>query len=224
MTVEKATITNTVTNEQIPVLFNPEDYTLQKANTFAQATVPGLSSPILQFVSGNMQTLTMELLADTLEAHRGVNAAGDDVRTITDRIAGLMDIDASTHAPPVLLFTWGSLAFLCVLASVSQRFVLFAPDGTPVRARLSVTFNEYRNAELEAKTIKRETADYTKLHTVTLGETLPGIAYQVYGDAALWRPIALLNRLDHPQDIAAGLRLLIPRLPYRDPASGEVYS
>lgn len=224
MTVEKATITNTVTNEQLPVLFNPEEYTLQKSNTFAQANVPGLSSPILQFVNGNMRTLDMELFVDTLEAHGSANAAGDDVRNLTDQITGLLDIDPTTHAPPVLLFTWGSLAFLCVLASVSQRFTLFKPDGTPVRARLNVTFNEYRNAELEAKEIKRETADYTKLHTVIMGETLPGIATRVYGEAALWRPIALMNRLDHPGDISAGQQLMIPKLPFTDPESGEVYS
>ena len=40
-----------------PVLFNPEEYTLSKDNNFAQIAVPGLRAPLLQFVSGNMQTL-----------------------------------------------------------------------------------------------------------------------------------------------------------------------
>ena len=53
---------------------------------------------------------------------------------------------------------------------------MFLPDGTPVRARLQVTFNEFRNTELEAKEIKRETADYTKRHVVGQGETLAAIA------------------------------------------------
>ena len=50
------------------------------------------------------------------------------------------------------------------------------PDGVPVRARLQVTFNEFRNIELEAKEIKRETADYSKRHVVAQGETLSAIA------------------------------------------------
>jgi len=214
--VEKATITNTVTGERIPVYLNPEEYTLAKTMNYAQVTVPGLSSPILQFVNGNLQTLNMELLVDTYEDDR-------DVRELTDRIFNLMSIDPGTHAPPVLLFAWSSLTFLCVLASVNQRFILFRQDGTPVRARLQVAFNEYRNAELEAKEVKRETSDYSKLHTVMQRETLSLIAEEVYGDPHLWRPIALFNGINTPRTLVTGSQLMIPRLPYRDPESGEVY-
>ena len=109
MALEKAVITNTVTNERVPVLFNPEEYTLSKDNNFAQVGVPGLSAPILQFVHGNMQTLEMELLVDTYEEHkegnRTLNQAGEDVRNLTRKITDLMDIDPTTHAPPVLIFT-----------------------------------------------------------------------------------------------------------------------
>ena len=52
------------------------------------------------------------------------------------------------------------------------------PDGTPVRARLTVSLSEYRNVELEAKEIKRQTVDYTKVHVVTEGDTLALIAVQ----------------------------------------------
>ena len=182
---------------------------------------------MLQFVHGNMQTLEMELFLDTYEAHREgsrtVNRAGEDVRTLTRRISNLMNIDPATHAPPILLFTWASLSFTCVLARASQRFLMFLPNGTPVRARVQVTFNEFRNVELEAKEIKRETADFSKRHVVVQGETLDRIAERVYGNAALWRPIGLQNGIEDPRELPAGLRLLIPALPFRDPESGEVY-
>jgi len=228
MALEKAVIANTVTGERIAVLFNPEEYTLNRDNTFAQIPVPGLSSPIVQFVNGNQQSLDMELLVDTQEAHksgsRTLNAAGADVRTITRRLTDLMNIERSTHAPPVLVFTWASLAFTCVLSRVVQRFILFLADGTPVRARLQVTFSEFRNADLEAKEIKRETADYSRLHVVRAGDSLWAIAAALYGDARQWRPIARRNGLDDPRRLAVGSRLVIPQLPYRDPDTGEVYA
>lgn len=222
MALEKAILTNTVNNDQIPVLFNPEEYTINRDNNFAQMAIPGLRAPLLQFVAGNMQTLEMELLVDSHEAHRGYNEAGQDVRTLTGKITDLMNIDPTTHAPPVLLFSWGSLAFKCVLARASQRFIMFLTDGTPVRARLQVTFNEFVNAELEAKETKRETVDYSHLHTVSQGETLSSIATKVYQNPAMWRPIAINNNLDHPGQIAIGQQLLIPQLPFRDPQTGEV--
>lgn len=227
MGLEKAIITNGVTGERIPVLFNPEEYTVSRDNNFAQMAVPGLRAPLIQFVHGNMKTLEMELLVDTHEKHeeagRVVNEAGDDVRTLTDRIIGLMDIDATTHAPPHLLFTWGTFTFTCVLASGSQRFIMFRSDGIPVRARLQVTFNEFTNAETEAREVKRETSDYSSIYTVVQNDTVSAIAERVYGNPALWRPIALRNAVDDPRRLEPGRRLLVPRLPYRDPRTGELH-
>lgn len=222
MALEKATITNTLSGASIPVLFNPEEYTVNRDNNFAQMAIPGRRGPLLQFVNGNMQTLEMELLVDSYEAHDGRTEAHADVRNLTRQITDLMDIDPSTHAPPVLLFTWSSLTFTCVLARASQRFLMFLPDGTPVRARLQVTFNEFINTELEAKEVKRETADYSHRHTVHEGETLSSIAAAVYQDAALWRPIAIHNGIDDPRFLQTGRELLIPQLPFRDPETGEV--
>ena len=222
MALEKATITNTLNGVSVPVLCNPEEYSINRDNNYAQAAIPGRRGPLLQFVSGNMQTLEMELLVDSYEAHFGRNTAKEDVRNLTSQITDMMNIDPTVHAPPVLLFTWGSLTFTCVLARVSQRFIMFRSDGVPVRARLQVTFNEFVNAELEGKEIKRETADYSHRHIVHDGETLSSIAADVYQNATLWRPIAIFNQIDDPHVLDTGRELLIPQLPFRDPETGEV--
>jgi hypothetical protein len=227
MALEKATITNLSRGDRVTVLFNPEEYSLNRDINYAQIAVPGLSGPLLQFVHGNLQTLEMELFLDTYEEHREGsrtrNQAGDDVRALVKQVTDLMNIDPVLHAPPVLLFTWGSLSFTCVLARASQRYIMFRPDGVPVRARAQVTFNEFRNADLEAKEVKRETADYTKTYIVTAGETLSAIAGREYGNPKLWRPIALANEVPDPHRLQPGLRLVIPRLPYRHLETGEVY-
>jgi nucleoid-associated protein YgaU len=228
MALERALITNTVTGAKVPVQFNPEEYTLSHDINYAQAAIPGLSAPILQFVSGNLRTLAMELFLDSYEMHqvgsRTINAAQSDVRVLVRQVTDLMSIEPATHAPPVLLFTWGSLAFTCVLARASQRFLMFLPDGTPVRARLNVTFNEYRNVDIEAREVKRETADYSKRHVVSEGETLSAIAGREYGDPRLWRVIAIANRMQRARRLEPGLALLLPKLPFRDPDSGKVYA
>lgn len=216
MALEKATILNTETNDKLTVRFNPEEYSLNRDNNFAQAAVPGRSSPLLQFTHGNLRTLEMELLFDTYEQLR-------DVRRETTKLTRLLDINPETHAPPVLLFIWGSLRFQCVLARANQKFILFLPSGQPVRARVQVSFSEFTNSSLEAKEIKRETADFTKTHRVSQGETLSGIAGKVYANPTLWRPLAIRNGIDDPRALAPGRRLAVPRLPFRDPESGEVY-
>src|SRR6266566_1668321 len=114
MALTKAQILVEHTGEKIPVMFNPEEYTLNKDNNFASQTVPGLRSPLLQFVNGNLRTLEMELFFDTFEKHT-------DVRDETKKVVSLMNIDPTLHAPPVLQVTWGSLTLTCVLARVSQK-------------------------------------------------------------------------------------------------------
>ena len=224
--LEKAVITNTISGNKIPVMFNPSDYTVSQDINYAQAAIPGLSQPLLQFVNGNVPTLEMELFLDTNENvqvnGRTIASAGSDVRTLTQQVTDLMTIDSSTHAPPVLVFTWSSLSFTCVLARVAQKFVMFLGDGTPVRARLQVLFQGYSTGTTESKEIKRQTADYSKTYIVAQGDTLSRIAGVVYGNPALWRPIGMNNGLEDSIDLTVGQQLLVPQLPYQDPESGKV--
>ena len=100
---------------------------------------------------------------------------------------------------------------------------MFRPDGIPVRSRLQVTFNEFRNADMEAKEIKRESPDHSKTYEVTDGDTLSSIAGRLLNDLALWRAIAIRNGIDDPRILTAGSRLMIPNLPFRDPETGDFY-
>jgi hypothetical protein len=216
MGLSRAKIEIEHTGEQLEVMFNPEEgYTLNQDNNFASQNVPGLSGPILQFVHGNMRTLEMELFFDTTDERR-------DVRDETQNITRLLKIDSELHAPPVLRFAWGTFEFRCVLARASQQFVKFLDDGRPVRAKLSVSFNEFIDAEREAREINRQTADFSKIHTAAQGETLPQLAGRFYEDPRMWRAIALDNGIDEPRADLTGRRLRIPSLPFRHPETGEV--
>jgi hypothetical protein len=228
MALEYATLTNLDSGQRFEVLFNPDEYTINKDNNFAQASVPGLSSPLLQFVSGNLRTLEMELTFDSLEQHkhanRTVNPAQSDVRKLTQPVVDLMAINPDTHAPPAVLVAWGSLTFTGVLAKVSQKYTMFLETGVPVRARLHVTFQEWKTALQEAKEVRRQTADYTRLYRLAQGETLSQVAAVFYGDPGMWRPIAIANQLTDPRRLPTALLLAIPKLPYRDPDTGVLYT
>lgn len=219
MALVKAQIMVEHTGEKIRILFNPGEYTLNKDNNFASQTIPGLSSPILQFVNGNMRTLEMELFFDTYDTPA---LPKRDVREETNKVIRLMAIDPDLHAPPVLRFSWASLQFRCVLARASQKFVMFSDDGTPVQARLTVTFNEFVDPEREGKEVNRQTANFSKVHVVTQGETLSGIAGKFYENSQMWRPIAIMNAIDDPRSIFVGQVLRIPSLPFIDSESGEI--
>jgi hypothetical protein len=201
MSLEKATITRLRTNEQISVMFNPAEYTFDLANNFAEIAIPGLRTPPVQYVRGNARTLKMELFFDSFEAHA-------DVRAATQQITALLDPDGPTQAPPILLFTWGGFSLQCILETVSQRFTMFADDGTPVRATLNVSFKEYERVEVEIR--GGLFLGPPTVYNVASGETASKVAEVVLGDPAAWRRIADANDIDNPRTLVPGANLVVP--------------
>lgn len=205
MGLEKASIINTATGDKVQVLFNPAEYAFEKSNRFAEVRIPGLGSPLLQFVRGDIKTFSMELFFDTYEKRT-------DVRDHTNKMVALLDIDPSTHAPPVCLFSWGNMQFTCVLENIRQRFTMFLENGIPVRSTLGVVFKEYTAPEIEARRRPLQSSDHITYRVVKEGDTLSGIAGEEYNDPMKWRPIAQFNGIDNPRTLRSGRVLTIPPL------------
>jgi Contractile injection system tube protein/LysM domain len=196
---------DSVTRIPIPVMFNPPEYQLQFTNQFAEVGIPGLGSSLLQFVRGSAKTLTMELFFDTTDE-------GIDVRLYTGLVLNLTSLNSETHAPPRLLFLWGSLIFPCVLESVTQTFDFFNALGMPLRARLNVTLKEHDTLEDLLGSHQLLSANRTKQWVFKKGDTLQKIAAQEYGNPNKWRPIAQANNIDNPLTIPVGRTLKVPAL------------
>lgn len=202
----------------IEVQFNPTEYTLTKAAQLSEIPIPGLDQPLIQFVRGQTETLSLDLFFDSTEA--GTGAAAKPVTEKTNAFYDLVKIDPATHAPPVLLFSWGGTAFpggrerdvmKCVVASIRQQFTLFSPGGIPLRAKLTVELREYKTLSDQIRQLNLQSADHTKAHAVVEGETLSSIAYAAYGDPTAWRRIAEANGIDDPLALGAGTILRVPR-------------
>jgi LysM repeat protein len=214
----KALIINTSTGDAFPVMYNPEELTLEQGNAFAEIDIPGLDAPPTQYIRGKTRALTMELLFDTYEDRV-------DVRRHTAPIVGLLDKQPRTNAPPVLLFSMGRLQFRCVLVDAKQRFTMFLRDGTPVRSTLSVRLQEYVEVDIEigrglffgsptisagVTAVVGELGATAVAHVVGQGDTLSGLAAAYLGDAARWREIADANAVEDPFDLPPGRALVIP--------------
>jgi len=207
MPLTKALIVNTdaIIPLPIPVMFNPPEYRITKTNTFAEVGIPGLGSSLLQFVKGNSETLSMDLFFDTTDL-------GVDVRVFTELVVSLTSMNAQTHAPPKLIFIWGSLIFPCVLESVTQQFDYFNTIGMPLRAKLTVSLKGQDALESLLSSIPFESADRSKGVVVKAGDTLQAIAAQEYDDPREWRLIAEASDVDNPLTIQPGQSLVIPPL------------
>lgn len=211
----------------IPVQFNPPEYTIAKAAQIAEIAIPGIDSPILQFVRGQTRTLALELFFDTTRAG-STETKVVPVTTLTNMVAELGRIQPKTHAPPRIRFIWGmGLSFRAIVDNVQQKFSLFSPTGIPVRATLTVSFKEYKTLEEQLKELNLQSADHNKRRVIRRRDTLARIAFEEYGDAALWKFIAdheeNRHRLTDLRRLTPGMELAIPAIdvPGRAPGSGR---
>jgi hypothetical protein len=195
-----------VADNIIPLRFNPTEYQLQKGNNFSEIAIPGLESPPIQFVRGGAEKLSVELLVDT----SGTLA---DVRVqYVEKLRGLMNLNSELHAPPIVRFVWDRQVFVGVLESLNVSYVLFTPEGIPLRAKLSVTLKEYRPAAVQVKERPTASPDFDKTWTVRRGDTLSAVAGAVYRDSGQWRAIAEDNGIVDPRRLTPGRVLSVPRL------------
>jgi len=214
----------------LQVQFNPTEFTLTKSVNTAEIGIPGLDAPVLQFVRGQSETMTLDLFFDSTEN----GMAGDNVVSVTeqtDLFYQMIKIDQMRHAPPVLRFTWGAKSnfpgahmngrwysqnrsdgFTCIVENVRQRFTLFSPEGTPLQATLTVSLKEYKTVEQQVKELGLQSPDRTHSYVVQRGDTLSRIASRHYNDASQWRAIAENNGITDPLAIRPGDILEVPPL------------
>jgi len=232
MGLEKATIKyGKEFKEEIKVLFNPSEYTISTTNSYESKMAPGTDNAVLQFKKGGISELTMNLYFDTytqtnlnkdtlnklsmdpIQTIKDIiKDEKEDVRTYTQKITKLMEIDPETHCPHVVIFAWGSLSFKAVIESVTETYTMFLPNGKPVRARLTVKFKEAKGTVERARKNVLHSPDRTKQRTVMGVDQLWHIADQEYDDPSMWRIIARENGILNPRKVQHGTVLKVPSI------------
>jgi Contractile injection system tube protein/LysM domain len=220
MPFAKLTIITEDGSTEIDALYNPEKYTVNKGVQYAEIGIPGLDEPVLQFIRGQNEKVTLDLFFDTTEQGMVDNVV--DVRTLTLPVYSLLKVDTNTHAPPRFTIEWGSgqslfgqgnTSSLCVMESMNEEFSLFAPTGEPLRAKLTVTIRMAATVTLQFQETPRNSPNRTTVVMVVRGQNITDIAYQQYGDPTQWRPIAEANGISNPRFLDPGTTLTVPSLP-----------
>jgi hypothetical protein len=187
----------------IPLRFNPTEYQITKANTFADIPIPGLETPLLQYVRGDSEKLSLEVLVDTSDTLKDVRVE------YVNRLRSLMSIDPKEHAPPIVKFVWDRDVFTGVLENLGITYVLFTPEGIPLRAKLTLSVKEYPYL---APTKPTQSPNVEKSFVARRGDTLTSISQALYRSPVYWREIAAANGIVDPRRLRPGQVLTVPRL------------
>jgi hypothetical protein len=194
----------------VPCMFNPYEYRVTKTNTFSEKPQNDADVTEAQFKSSSPQTLTLSLYFDTYET-------GEDVSKTTRQLWQLMMTKTQKDSgmgkkvpPPQVAFEWGVFFFVAYITTMTQTFTLFNKDGTPLRAKVDVTFTQYTDVDDYPRQDQRGGTFFEQAWRVTAGDRLDTIAGEVYDDPQKWRLIAERNHITNPFALRPGQILQIP--------------
>ncbi len=191
-------------NQIIKIQFNPKEYSLEKTNEFQDKPLLTLQALRSSYQKASEGDFTIELLFDSTDT-------GKDVKELIEPLKKITVMDENLHSPPPCLFVWKDAVFKGVVTKVTKKFTYFYNDGTPARARVTLTLKSFKTQkEIETETIKNS-ADVTKKRVFKESDNLWLIAYEEYGDISFWKLIAKENKILNPLEIEAGTEIIIPK-------------
>lgn len=211
--LKKAKMINLTTNEEVECMFNPHEYTLTKSNQWQQSESMGRNTPRATFMSGGSQILRLNLEFDTL-------AAGTDVRTYTDKLWTMMKIheedtndESGKGTPPEVAFEWGRLYFKAVITTMTQKFTLFTPDGTPVRCTVNVTLEQKEDIDdyKDGESVTNAVRDAGKTILAKDGDRVDNMLADADNDMNKLRDVMESNNIDNPLNIPTGNALSLAK-------------
>ncbi|MGC0398689.1 hypothetical protein RKD27_001333 [Streptomyces sp. SAI-126] len=217
----------------IVVQFNPTTLRLQYQNNkdIGGKTVQNQTR---QSFTVQPATLNFDLEFDTAEAAGTPGRPGEtlpsDVRRRTAAVRQFVEPGTEGGGvPPVLRFVWGRFTFTGIATQVTEELDYFAANGTPLRAKLSISITE-QNPKYEgfangpgsrddrgatppggaapatggtgAKPGRSGTDGPRRTETAQDGESAQQLAARIGGDPAAWR--SLMNDLESPLGLPAG--------------------
>lgn len=212
------------------VQVNPSSYSLNHLLNYSYNQGQGFSGREAVYSNSSPVTLQFEFLFDGTGVVPAPSELGDVplVGAIASALSGnkpytvqeeikrfnelVYQLDGEIHRPRHLLLVWGTLVFPCVLSSLTYRFTLFKPDGTPLRAVATCGFCESKPQPQRALEDNRMSPDLTHLRDIEEGDTLPLLADQIYGNALLYLEVARANKLINFRRLRAASRITFPPL------------
>jgi hypothetical protein len=195
----------------IKVMINPEQYSQAMGVHYTRQQGAGGTGKALAFNRDKGEALQLALVFD------GTGTVPDaPTKTVDAQLADLKrliyEINGDIHSPNYVQLAWGSLTFKGRLKTLEIDYTLFAPDGTPLRAKVKAAFVGFHDNTDGRAAQRLSSPDLTHRVVVAPGDTLPLLCHRVYGDSRYYLQVAERNGLDNFRRLLPGQTLFFPPL------------
>ncbi len=200
-----------VSGDPYEVMMNPESIKWNRSITYNEQQPIDSSSTSQKYKNTPSDNLSFDLIIDC-------TGIVDPKRTdLAKEMKLLEDIiftyNGKIHRPNYVKIQWGAnIIFFSVLKTFNTTYTLFKPDGSPLRAKVSLTFGEYISPSKRKKEDQKSSPDLTHLIEVVEGESLPQLCNKVWNSPYYYTQVAKYNKLNKFRNIKGGKQLMFPPL------------
>lgn len=191
------------------VMLNPDNIKWDRSVEYNEQQAPDTSSPSQKYKSTPTEKLSFDIVIDCTGI---VDATRTNMKTEITALETIMyTYNGTIHRPNFVKITWGQdITFGGVLTSFNVSYTLFRPDGSPLRAKVSLAFSEYVSPSTVAQQDGQSSPDITHMVDVVQGMNLPQMCEKVWRDYSYYVPVARFNDLNKFRNLKGISRLIFP--------------
>jgi nucleoid-associated protein YgaU len=211
-----------VSEGEFRTLMNPETYKFKYKIEQNDEQASGTSGAAPRFNKALPEDLELEFVFDRTGVVTDYGApGGSDDKTFKDEGSGIIDdvekfkkvvfdYNGDEHKPNYLIISWGTLLFKGTLSEMDLTFKLFKSDGTPLRAVANAKFKGFVEDNLRVAMENNSSPDLTHVRIVKDGDTLPLMAFRIYGDSSYYLEVAKANNITNFRKLETGQSVFFP--------------
>lgn len=195
------------------VQINPESWKEEFNIIYTPSSTQGGLTTKLRLDHIDSGRLTLNLVFDgtglvstTPDSLKGVSVA-DQIQSFKDLT---MKPNGDIHEPNYLTLVWGKFSFQGVITSLSIDYPLVSPEGEPLRAKATASFETSQSLKKASEAAGLNSPDMTHARNVVEGDTLSQMTYNIYGDTSYYLTVARTNNLDQVRKLKNKTTLLFP--------------
>ncbi len=204
-------LTDNTGNFVLPL--NPEQYAQTFKVEYDAQPAEGAQGAEPRFKSSAPEELDLDFVFDSTNTAYGYGRDGQSVPAQIDEFKQIVyNLEGSIHQPRYLKLVWKDFVFDCILTELQVTYTLFDSEGTPIRAKLSCGFLNYKETERRVREEGKSSPDLTHVRTVEDAQNLPLLTHEIYGVPKHYMEIALANDLTAFRTLTTGTTLVFPPL------------
>lgn len=192
---------------------NPESLKLSRKIQHEVEDKGHTAGKITKHKTYDPDSLSFEIVLDGTGANpEGADDVAGSVRSINGAV---YNINGGTHESPMITITYGGLPLPpCSWRTTSMdvNYTLFDQSGKPLRAKVSLSFQEHISPESLDTRSKLNSPDLTHVRTIREGDSLLSYCKEIYGRIDYYMMVAEHNGLTNFRELEIGETLEFPPL------------